>query len=116
MISRLAIMIYHRFPLSLRNVKDLLRSYAAVLKAIGAADLLQTGGWLNNRAENSLLPFRRRQRAMQRFWRMQSLQKFVSADASVLNHFNSARSLYSRTNFRKNRAAALAGWRGLCSG
>ena len=37
----------------------------------------ETGRWLNNRAENSHLPFRRRERAMQRFRSMRSLQKFA---------------------------------------
>lgn len=94
-------------------VTDLLRSYGAAMKAIGAADLQETGRWLNNRAENSHLPFRRRERAMQRFRRMRSLQMFVAVHASVFNHFNSERSFYSRANFKKNRAAALAEWRQL---
>ncbi|MCE5972781.1 IS6 family transposase [Sinirhodobacter sp. WL0062] len=97
-------------------VTDLLRSYGAALKAIGAATLQETGRWLNNRAENSHLPLRRRERAMQRFRRMRSLQKFVAVHASVLNHFNAERSLYSRANFKQNRAAALAEWRVLCAG
>ncbi|MCA0930748.1 IS6 family transposase, partial [Ruegeria profundi] len=45
-----------------------------------------------------------------------SLHKFASVHASVLNLFNSERSLYSRSNFKMNRAAALAEWRQLCSG
>ena len=48
-------------------VTDGLRSYGAALKELGAADLQETGRWLNNRAENSHLPFRRRERAMIRF-------------------------------------------------
>jgi len=94
-------------------VTDLLRSYGAAMKVIGAADLQETGRWLNNRAENSHLPFRRRERAMQRFRRMRSLQMFAAVHASVFNHFNSERSYYSRANFKKNRAAALAEWRQL---
>ncbi|MGB3314083.1 MAG: IS6 family transposase, partial [Albidovulum sp.] len=47
--------------------------------------------------------------------RMRSLQKFSAIHASVLNHFNSERHLYSRQNFKLNRAAALAEWRGLCA-
>ncbi|WP_347309968.1 IS6 family transposase [Defluviimonas sp. SAOS-178_SWC] len=96
-------------------VTDLLRSYGAAPKAIGAANLQQTGRWLNNRAENSYLPFRRRERAMLRFRRMRSLQKFASVHASVHNHFNAERSLSSRPEFKSKRAAALAEWRGLCS-
>mgnify|MGYP003841260659 FL=1 len=96
-------------------VTDKLRSYRAALKEIGAGDRQETGRWLNNRAENSHLPFRRRERAMLRFRRMRSLQKFAAIHASVSNHFNQERSLYSRQNFKLNRAAALAEWRLLCS-
>ena len=77
-------------------VTDRLRSYGAALKEIGAMLRQETGRWLNNRAENSHLPLRRRERAMQRFRRMRSLQMFVSVHASVTNHFNSERSLISR--------------------
>jgi putative transposase len=63
-------------------VMDLLRSYVAALKEIGAVHRQETGLWLNNRAENSHLPFRRRERAMLRFRRLRSLQKFASVQAS----------------------------------
>ncbi|MDW4551406.1 IS6 family transposase [Defluviimonas sp. D31] len=94
-------------------VTDRLPSYRAALREIGATDLQHTGRWLNNRAENSHLPFRRRERAMQRFRRMRSLQKFVAVHSSVYNHFNQERHLYSRANFKLNRNAALAEWRQL---
>jgi putative transposase len=81
----------------------------------GAEALQVTGPWLNNRAENSHQPFRRRERAMLRFRRMHSLQKFASAHASVHNHFNSARALAGRQAYKLNRAAALAEWRRLCA-
>jgi len=94
-------------------VTNRLRSYGAALKVLGAAERQQTGRWLNNRAENSHLPFRRRERAMLRFRRMRSLQKFAAVHASISNHFNQDRSLSSRHLFKLNRAAALAEWRGL---
>ena len=94
-------------------VTDKLRSYGAAMKVIGNADRQITGRWLNNRVENSHLPFRRRERAMLRFRQMRSLQKFVTVHASVHNHFNQARALYSRDNFKLNRDAALAEWRDL---
>ena len=96
-------------------VMDLLRSYGAALKDIGLANRQESGRWLNNRAENSHLPFRRRERAMLRFRRMRSLQKFAAVHASVYNHFNQERHLYSRDNFKLNRSAALSEWRQLCS-
>jgi putative transposase len=48
------------------------------MKVIGNADRQETGRWLNNRAENSHLPFRRRERAMSRLRKMQTPQKFVA--------------------------------------
>jgi putative transposase len=94
-------------------VTDKLRYYGAAMKVIGNADRQETGRWLNNRAENSHQPFRRRERAMLRFRRMRTLQKFVAVHASVHNHFNQERHLYNRSNFKLNRAAALTEWRGL---
>ena len=96
-------------------VTDKLRSYGAALKIIGNADRQETGRWLNNRSENSHQPFRRRERAMLRFRRMRSLQKFVSVHSSIYNHFNQERHLYSRQNFKLNRNAARSEWRQLCS-
>jgi putative transposase len=97
-------------------VTDGLRSYGAALKELGAEDRQVTGRWENNRAENSHLPFRRRERAMLRFRRMHSLQKSVAVHSSIHNHFNTERSLSSRPVYKLNRAAALAEWRGLCAG
>ncbi len=94
-------------------VTDLMRSYGAALRELGISDLQETGRWANNRAENSHQPFRRRERAMLRFRRMRTLQKFVSVHASVHNHFNQERSPSSRPVFKQTRAAALAEWRGL---
>ena len=92
-------------------VTDRLRSYPAAMKIIGNAERQVTGRWLNNRAENSHQPFRRRERAMAKFRSAKSLQKFVSIHASVHNHFNQERHLRSRQNFKFNRSAALAEWR-----
>lgn len=72
-------------------VTDRLRSYGAALKQIGAAEGQETGRWANTRAEISHLPFRRRERAMLRFRRMRSLQKFAAVHAAFCNHFNQER-------------------------
>ena len=93
-------------------VTDGLRSYGAALKALGAPDIqAPIGRWRNNRAENSHLPFRRRERAMNRFRRMKTLQKFVSVHASVHNLFSQERHLVDRQTYRERRSAALAEWR-----
>jgi len=94
-------------------VTDRLPSYRAALRKLGCGDMQRCGRWLNNRIENSHLPFRRRERAMQRFRRMRSLQKFVAVHSSVFNHFNQGRTLSRRDIFKLNRTAALAEWRGL---
>jgi len=96
-------------------VTDRLRSYGAAMKVIGNVDKQEVGRWRNSRAENSHLPFRRRERAMLRFRRMRTLQKFVSVHSSIHNHFNQERHLYSRDNFKLNRNVALSEWRQLCS-
>jgi putative transposase len=90
---------------------DGLRSYKAAMAELGNAEKQETGRWANNRVENSHLPFRRRERAMNRFRRMKTLQKFSAVHASVHNLFNQERHLISRADYRKRRSAALAEWR-----
>ena len=90
---------------------DKLRSYSAVMKEIGNAGRQHTGRWLDNRAENSHLPFRRKERAMPRFRRMRNLQEIAAVHASIYHVFNSERNLSSRRTFKRNRAASLAEWR-----
>jgi putative transposase len=96
-------------------VTDKLRSYGAAIRAIGGVERHSTGRWLNNRAENSHQPFRRRERAMQRFRRVGTLQKFAAVQSSLCNHFNLERHLYSRANFKLRRAAAVAEWGQVCA-
>ena len=59
----------------------------SALKESGAAKLQETGRRLNDRAENSHFPFRRRERAMIRFRRAKTLQKFAAVHGTVHNHF-----------------------------
>ena len=65
-----------------------LRSYPAAMRELGNLDRREMGRSLNNRVENSRLPSRRRERAMQRFRQMKSRQKFASIHAGLHNHFN----------------------------
>jgi putative transposase len=96
-------------------VTDRLRSYGAAMKVIGNDANQECGRWLNNRAENSHQPFRRREQAMAKFRGMKTLQKFAAAHASIHNHFNHDRHLNPRDIFKQNRAAALAEWRQLAA-
>ena len=96
-------------------VTDWLRSYRAAMTVIGNAANQECGRWLNNRAENSHQPFRRREKVMAKFRNVKTLQKFAAVHASIHNHFNQERHLYSRQNFKHNRTAALAEWRQLAA-
>jgi putative transposase len=69
-------------------VADLLQSYLAAMKIMGKPERQETGPWLNNRAENSHQPFRRRGRAITKLRSMKSLQKFTSIQSLIHNHFN----------------------------
>ena len=92
-------------------VTDGLRSYGAAMDELGNRHKQEIGRWENNRAENSHLPFRRRERAMQRFRRMKTLQKFSAVHAQVHNHFNQERHLVDRQTYKQRRSASLAAWR-----
>ncbi len=96
-------------------VTDGLRAYSAAMREVGNADRQEVGRRLNNRAENSHQPFRRRERAMQRFRSMKTLQKFSSVHAQVHNHFNHERHLITRQVYKQRRSATLAEWRALAA-
>jgi len=94
-------------------VTDGLKSYPAAMKDLGVEERREMGRWMNNRSENSHLPFRRSERVMLRFRQMKSLQKFTSVHANVHNHFNSERHLVDRQTYKAARSAALAEWQNL---
>ncbi len=94
---------------------DGLRSYRAAMTELGNEEKQEVGRWANNRVENSHLSFRRRERAMVRFRRMASLQKFASVHANVHNHFALERHLIDRQTYKLRRSAALAEWHTLMS-
>ncbi len=96
-------------------VTDGLRSYPAAMRELGNLDRREMGRWLNNRVENSHRPFRRRERAMQRFRRMKTLQKFAIVHANIANHFNLERHLVGRQTYKVRRSAALAEWQALAA-
>ncbi len=89
-----------------RYVRDKARSYGAATRDAGADDKQEAGRGLNNRADNSHPPSRRRERAILRFRHMRALQKFAPVHASVTSLVNQERSLSSRAIPKQNRAAA----------
>ena len=98
---------------ALRFLRKTMKRYGRPESVVTDRLRSETGRWLNNRAENSHQPFRRRERAMARFRSSKSIQKFASIHASVHNHFNLERHLNSRQVFKLYRSAVLAEWRQL---
>tara|TARA_R110002095_G_scaffold177341_2_gene154655 strand:- start:59 stop:754 length:696 start_codon:yes stop_codon:yes gene_type:complete len=94
-------------------VTDKLPSYKAALRDLGAINLQNTERYKNNQVENSHLHFRRRERGMNKFRLMQSLQKFVSIQSSFLNHFNHQRHLENRETFKNLRQNSLDVWQNI---
>jgi putative transposase len=94
---------------------DGLRSYRAAMNELGNAQKQVVGRHANNRIEGSHTPLRRRERAMLRFRRMKSLQKFASVHASLNNHFQLERHLVDRETYKQRRSAAWTEWQALAA-
>jgi putative transposase len=89
---------------------QLRRRHLHVIAGINSLPRHVTGSRLNNRAENSHLPVRQRERRMQRFKSSRSAQQFLSTHAAIYNTFNVQRHLISRRTMRKFRDDAMAVW------
>jgi putative transposase len=94
---------------------DKLASYRAALREIGFAERQLCGARTNNRSEKSHLPFRRRERAMQKFKNCATLQSLISLHSQIYNHFNHERHLETRQAYKQKRCAALSEWFQLCA-
>ncbi|NIA69889.1 IS6 family transposase [Pelagibius litoralis] len=92
-------------------VTDKLRSYGAALGGLGLKERHKTGGRLNNRAESSHQPVRRRERSWIGFKRPGSTQRFLSTHAVVYNWFNLQRHPISRRTLKTFRDVAFTEWR-----
>ena len=91
-------------------VTDKLPSYGAALGDLGLSKQHDFGGRKNNRAENSHLPVRQRERRMQRFKSAGSAQRFPSTHAAVYNTFKVQRHLISQKSLRQFRNEAMSAW------
>ena len=90
---------------------DGLKSYPAALDELGLRHLHRPGRLQeNNRAENSHLPIRRRERKMQGFKSKASAQRFLTTHAAIYNTFYTARHLTSRRTLKVLRQAASETW------
>ncbi|MFN3877275.1 MAG: IS6 family transposase [Brevundimonas sp.] len=92
-------------------VTDGLASYQAALSQLGLRHLHSPGRLReNNRAENSHLPIRRRERQQQLFKSQASAQRFLTTHAAIYNTFYTQRHLITRPTLRRFRAEAEAAW------
>ncbi|CAN7692788.1 IS6 family transposase [Phyllobacterium sp. LjRoot231] len=93
-------------------VTDKLRSYAAGNRQIGltVCDHRQHKG-LNNRAENSHQPIRRREKIMKRFKSTRQLQRFVSIHDPIANLHHFPRNKLTSSDHHACRNAAMDAWR-----
>jgi putative transposase len=94
-----------------RIVTDGLRSYGVARREVLPDVRHRTSRYLNNRAENSHRPTRRRERQMQRFKSPEQAQRFLSAHAMIYGHFRPRRHLMTAAQYRHVRAEAFQVWR-----
>ncbi|WP_428423943.1 IS6 family transposase [Pararhizobium sp.] len=92
-------------------ITDKLRSYDAAKREIMPGVEHRSHKGLNNRAENSHLAVRRRERGMIRFKSARQCQRFVSIHGPIANLFHLHRNRASTAEHRKLRNAAMNTWR-----
>jgi putative transposase len=91
-------------------VTDKLKSYAAAKREILPHVEHRQSRYLNNRAEVSHQPTRRRERQMQRFKSARHAQRFLSIHSRIHNHFQLRRHRLSAREYRSTRDAAFRTW------
>src|SRR4051794_19277935 len=91
-------------------VTDKLASYPTAKKELMPGVEHRRHEGLNNRAENSHQPTRRRERQMKRFKSPRQAQRFLSAHDQVNNLFHLHRDHLPATEYRAVRAQAFAIW------
>ena len=81
-------------------VTDKLKSYGAAKREILPGVEHWQSRYLNNRAENSHQPTRRRERQMQRFRTPGQAQRFLSAHGPTRQHFHPSRHRLAAAEYR----------------
>ena len=91
-------------------ITDKLGSYSVAKRELLPDVEHRKSRYLNNRAENSHRPTRRRERQMQRFKSPSQAQRFLSAHAFIYGHFHPRRHRSTARNYRAARALAFKIW------
>jgi len=94
-----------------RMITDKLRSYGAARRQVMPHVEHRSHKGLNNRAENSHVPLRKRERMMQGFRSPGGLQRFVSIFSAVRNLFVPPSSKRSAFQNRVHRILTIAEWK-----
>lgn len=92
-------------------VSDKLLSYSVATAELMPGVEHRSHKGLNNRAENSHLPVRRRERRMMRFKSARQCQRFVSTHGQIANLFLLHRKHLTAADHRQLRSSAIAAWR-----
>ena len=95
-------------------ITDKLGSYGAAEKEIMPGVEHRQHKGLNNRAENSHQPTRRRERQMKRFKSARHAQRFLSAHDQTNNLFLLPRHRMTATDYRAERTRAFQAWHDVC--
>src|SRR3984957_7224711 len=90
---------------------DKLRSYGVAQRQLLPKVEHRQSRYLNNRAENSHRPTRRRERQMQRFKSPGQAQNFLSPHAFIHGHFHPRRHLLTANSYRTMRSEAFNIWK-----
>jgi putative transposase len=93
-----------------RLVTDGLRSYGVAHREVLPDVRHRTSRYLNNRAENSHRPTRRRERQMQRFKSSSQAQRFLAAHGMIYGHFRPHRHLMKARDYQRARAKIFKVW------
>src|SRR6476620_9210629 len=91
-------------------ITDKLASYGAAKKEIAPGVEHRQHKGLNNRAENSHQPTRRRERQMKRFKSAGQTQRFLSAHDQINNLFHLRRDHVTASEYRAARTRAFQTW------
>ena len=91
-------------------ITDKLASYGAAKRAVMPSVEHRKHKGLNNRAENSHQPTRRRERQMKRFKSAGQAQRFLSAHDGISNLFHLRRHQMPAAQFRTARTQAFQSW------
>ena len=92
-------------------VTDKLRSYGAAKRQILPGVEHRQSRYLNNRAEVSHQPTRRRERQMQRFKSARHAQRFLSSHGQIHNLFQLRRHCFTASQHRAAQDRAFQTWR-----